>query len=242
MKYESIFIREIGDAEKPFEYAGTDDNGQVTLDAWDHGVGCSFVASALTVSHIKTGGEKTVYIKAQEIALSVYVTDSRVIFYCSNYDKGGGWIGGGVQSLVLNAISKAAARARTKGTVLVGHIRYEWLQSIGYFCKTGWLSQEQMRFIYNDSDETQWIIDLVLNKRDDSSAFAHDVLHRACKYRLVMKDEISDIERLFLESHSRTARIPVTDDPRHKFSIAHFPTHYKAPTAEFRRPPLDKSI
>jgi hypothetical protein len=34
--------------------------------------------------------------------------------------------------IVLNAVSKLRAAARSKGKVLVGHLRYGWLTSVGF--------------------------------------------------------------------------------------------------------------
>jgi hypothetical protein len=71
--------------------------------------------------------------------MSIYLIDSRIAFYCTNFDnfdRGGGWLGFGLRGFtvagIANAVGKAKARRRFAGKVMVSHIRYEWLNSVGF--------------------------------------------------------------------------------------------------------------
>jgi len=64
----------------------------------------------------------------------ITVTDRRVVWVDTRYDRGGGWSGFGGAGLVVatvaNAASKARARRRSAGKAAIGQIRYEWLLAI----------------------------------------------------------------------------------------------------------------
>lgn len=65
---------------------------------------------------------------------AVAVTNKRVVWACTGFDKGGGWVGFGVVGLTVattaNVMSKRAAKKRSEGKVLAGQARYEWLVSV----------------------------------------------------------------------------------------------------------------
>lgn len=98
-------------------------------------------------------GEQEVY--KQDLKAELYITNSRVAFACAHYDKGASvagetfWLGTGL-GLTTATVSKAYHKIRSRGTILAGHIRYEWLSSVGarpkflligsglrFCCKTG---------------------------------------------------------------------------------------------------------
>ena len=63
-----------------------------------------------------------------------------MIVYYVKYDKGGGWWGigtGAVIALGANMVSHALAAPRRKGTILTGHICYNWLRKVGGSPKNG---------------------------------------------------------------------------------------------------------
>ena len=84
----------------------------------------------------------------------MFVTDSRVALACEMYDKGGGWVGFGAGGLLVavtaNAVSKARAASRSRGKVLVGHVRYPWLKSVGASTQSGFGTSEAIRLEYSD--------------------------------------------------------------------------------------------
>ena len=87
-------------------------------------------------------------LELDDVAIDVLITDARVALACSKYEKGGGWTGFGLSSIVVatapNAGSKALAAHRRRGKMLVGQVRYPWLAAAGSSNKTGWLSEERL--------------------------------------------------------------------------------------------------
>ena len=46
--------------------------------------------------------------------------------------------------ITANAISKARAAIRSRGKMLVGQVRYPWIQTVGSSPKDGWASEEKL--------------------------------------------------------------------------------------------------
>lgn len=101
----------------------------IDFDAYDGPNVVRVVATAVCVMRVRDGGLKTL-TRLRDIKIDIYITDGRLALACVKYDKGGGWVGFGTGALVAvtaNAISKARAARRSRGKVLVGHIRYPWV-------------------------------------------------------------------------------------------------------------------
>lgn len=235
MEFKAVYISEIGNNEQPFAYAGTNDSGQLVEEEWDHGLQ-QVTATSVKLEHQQAGqGFYKRSLEVDNIKISLYVTDSRIALHCPKYDKGGGWGGGSLAAPVLNVASKLRAHARSKGKILLGQIRYEWLRAVGYYRRTGFLGIDQLLFGYYDSDKTAWKLTLTLKKDTDSEFLAHDILNRAAKYRLAMTDENDKDELEFFKDCSSGRRIEPAEDKK-KFSVINFPSSYEAPTGEGKRP------
>ena len=136
-------------------------------------------------------------IRADDVRARVYVTDCRVAVACTNYDKGGGWIGGPI-ALTLNLASRVRAARRRRGTTLVGHVRYPWVR--GVYARHGgrWRGSELLRLVVEgDSDVLH--LDLVLPRGADATAIAADVIRRAAQFRLDHDEHATDDQRAELE-------------------------------------------
>jgi hypothetical protein len=193
-------------------------------------------ATTIEICQKEPQGEKfTEVMRGEKIDITVFITDSRVALHCAKYDKGGGWVGDPLSSLVLNAGSKLLAARRRKGKVLLGQIRYEWLKAIGYSRKTGWLSSDTIRLFWTDTDEVNWYLDLTFPKNTDTEFMAHDILRRACRYRQEMTDEKDEVELKFYRDYLGGTRITPAEDSKN-LSFIRFPNHYFAPRGEKNRP------
>jgi hypothetical protein len=82
----------------------------------------------------------------RKIKIDLLVTDARFAPACSRYDKGGGWVGGASAMVVANAVSKARAAIRSRGKMLVGQVRYPWIQRVGSAPKKGFGNDEKLVF------------------------------------------------------------------------------------------------
>lgn len=89
----------------------------------------------LEVNEIPSGGRPRRVVRVRDIKAVVLVSECRVTVACSKFDKGGGWtpwtIGALPVALTANVISKRRAAGRRKGKMLVGHVPYRWVLSIG---------------------------------------------------------------------------------------------------------------
>jgi hypothetical protein len=141
------------------------------------------------------------------------VTDARIAFACSKYDKGSTWIGTpGALNLALNAASAASAAIRRHGKMLVGQIRYPYLGSIFGRRKKGLMGEEQIRVMTVTPDHELVRLDLVL-KGGNALTLAGEVVRRAARYNLSCgfveaPDTLEKLERL-----TRFAALP-DDSPK----------------------------
>ena len=75
--------------------------------------------------------QRTPLGEATDIKGALLLTDSRLVFACTDFRRGGGWRGYGTAGLLTaaaaNAISHAVARHGTRGYSLVGHVRHDWM-------------------------------------------------------------------------------------------------------------------
>jgi hypothetical protein len=133
MVFEILQARSCDDSPDPMYPLPSDRPNAVVLEQ-DDGAARQATATAVSVEVRKVGSSVTV-AKAENIKGTVTVTDSRVIFACTDFRRGGGWRGYGTAGILTavaaNAISHANAKRSTRGFSLVGHVRYEWLDAGG---------------------------------------------------------------------------------------------------------------
>lgn len=146
------------------------------------------------------GSARNRLLKAPDIRVRIDITDARVTFACSKYDKGGGWIGDPVSMLALNTGSKLLAAARRRGKMLVGQVRYPWIVAVYAQNKT-WKHAEVLRLRCKSGDEYIWV-DLEL-KGHDATVVAREIIHRAARFRLAHDPELSLEEQRELHELAR---------------------------------------
>lgn len=133
-----VCIREIGDTEAPYWAAASLDGIQLHLEPGEpllHVCHCYVSQISEKGTRIKPSPSQTLP-KAWEMgeAATVVITDRRIAFLTTQFDKGGGWSGFGVAGLAVavtaNAVSRSRAAKRSAGKVAIGQVRYEWLTAI----------------------------------------------------------------------------------------------------------------
>jgi hypothetical protein len=137
---------------------------------------------AASAVEFKAGGRAV--FKDRQVRIDLFVTDSRFALACSKYDKGGGWVGGPAVMLPANAVSKARAKLRSRGKMLVGQVRYPWIQRVGSSPKRGWGSEEKLIF-ETTAKGASTTLTLTLPKDTDAAQVAAEIARRAARYRLV---------------------------------------------------------
>ena len=236
MAHNPLVITEIGYNEQPFAYAGVDEQGFIVPEKWDRGLDNVVTATSYCVRYKSENDQSfTQMAHSTDIRLETYVTDSRVIFRCEKYDKGGGWYGG-PSALILNTGSKIMAAHRRKGKIMVGHVRYEWLNAVMFQHKLNWTLAESIKLLYSDNQRNTWVVELYFKKGIDAEFLANNILHRAAKYRLEMKDEKGAKEIEFFTHNAQSGAIAPAADPKRQYSSIVFPNHYFAPMGEDKRP------
>ena len=172
---------------------------------------------------LRIAGDKKSIIQLRDIRGKVTLTDGRITFACSKYDKGGGWFGG-FTAVALNAGSKALAARRRRGKMLVAHLRYPWINAVYAKNKSGFLSSEQLRIVFvNDGARMQ--LDLELPKEVDAAAVATELIRRTATFRLRHDPEMTREEREQLEALQNLEPLVDSKDSTEMAGRA-FPTHW----------------
>ncbi|VXC15237.1 conserved hypothetical protein [Arthrobacter sp. 9AX] len=181
MTYNPLAVTEPGEPES-FAYASIDASMRLIWDDLDGDIIGPIHASHAEVRQYDTArGEYRQQSTISDIRMDCYVTTARFAMICTNYDKGGGWVGGGA-ALLLNAGSKLLAAGRSRGRALAGHLRYPWLDSILFQPKDGLFGAETLRLAFH-SDGTPMYLQLTLDKTTDATALAHEIMQRTIAYR-----------------------------------------------------------
>jgi hypothetical protein len=147
----------------------------ISMDKYDGPDVVKIAATAVRVLQVGGAGLKTL-VRLRDVRIDVFITDGRLALACENYDKGGGWVGfGGAGVLVAvtaNTVSKIRAANRSRGKVLVGHVRYPWMKAVGASSKSGLASAEAIRLEYAEKlsgTVVRKLIELTLPRNTDST-------------------------------------------------------------------------
>lgn len=120
----TLAVRTIGDTQFPYWTAATLDGVELHLEPGE---------TLLHVAYCQVSqpGPKSWKL---ENPTTLVITDRRIVFLTTQFDKGGGWVGFGAAGLAIaltaNAVSKHRAAQRRAGKVAIGQVRHEWLTGI----------------------------------------------------------------------------------------------------------------
>src|SRR6478609_2958218 len=179
---------------------------------------------------MQTNGEKKPFMRVGDVSAQLYVTDCRLAFACSKFDKGGGWVGGATAMVVMNAGSKLLAARRRRGKMLVGHIRYPWIQSVFAQNHITLRHAEMLRIVVKLPGDASWTkVEFELPKDLDATALAAEIIRRSARFRLSHEPELSDEEKSHFAELASLDRI-VWDRESGKLAGRSFKTHW--PVAE----------
>jgi hypothetical protein len=204
----------------------------IALDDYDGANVVKIVATAVSVLQVASPSLKTL-VRLREVRIDVYITDGRLALACEKYDKGGGWVGFGGAGLLIavtaNTVSKVRAANRSRGKVLVGQVRYPWMQAVGASSKSGFGSNEAIRLEYSEKISgtvVRKLVELTLPKNIDATMVAQDITRRAAAFRLNYYPGMSADERSKFTALSQ-APARLQPEPR-KFAFQRMPTYYYA--------------
>jgi hypothetical protein len=159
--------------------------------------------SLIRVSEVTAGGSMRL-LEYKDVKARLYITDSRAVIACDNYDKGGTYLGlgdiGASVALAATAVSRLRARARRKGTLLTGQIRYQWLSEVRAAPRNGVLYPNRLRLVCSTHDDNEgrrpYVLELSLTDHVRSSLdVALEIIHRAAAFKLRWYDGMSEETR-----------------------------------------------
>ncbi len=202
----------------------------IALDAYDGPNVMRAVATAVSVMEVTGAGRKTL-VRLREVKIDVYITDGRLALACEKYDKGGGWsgfgAGGAAIAITANAVSKARAARRSRGKVLVGHIRYPWLKAVGASSKSGFATTEAIRLEFSQKlsgTAVRKLIELTLPRNIDATLVAEEIARRAAAFRLAYYTDMKPEARA---EFARLSQAPPRLQPEpKKFAFHQMPTFF----------------
>ncbi len=202
--------------------------------------------AAVFVGEVTGGGIRDV-LRLSDITAWVTITDSRVIFAASKWDKGSSYIGFGglgvAVALASTGVSKARAAARSRGKILAGQVRYPTLSFAGARQRDGRRGSDQIRLGFSRKLQgappaESYVLDLSLYYGSvNPMQAAEDIIRRCAAYRLAHYpgDDQANKARL---NGLLTAQIRAQPG---KFGIVQMPVYYYVGSRAAIPPGLDAS-
>jgi hypothetical protein len=232
MTYNVLAVCQNGEENYPL-FPTLNDDLLVMGEELDGGFGETIQVSKVIVRR-KVGNSYKNVTETNDISFQVWVTASRVIFYCKKFEKGGGWMGWGVGGLavaiVANSVSAAMAASRRKGKALVGNIRYPWVSSVMFAPRNGMGTENQVRIAYVDgTDDSRPECDVTfhIERHRDANRLARHIADRVIAYRYASGEEMEPEELAGFEAlrTSGLAAIPA----KGYLSSYKMPTSWRVP-------------
>lgn len=231
MSYQAIYLVEYGFREDPFRFANADDNGQIVTETCDGLHIRRYFADAIELYKRPDGADEFDEVLFYGgVPVELLVTDARVTIRIPDYEIA--HHRDDTMAALLKSGSEALPAYRREALTLMGMIRYEWISQISYARRVGYGTSETVRLYYRDEGRATWFLDIIFRKEADAEFIANEILHRACRYRMMMPDDKNDKELVFFRQYSGAYDIEPTDEPTRRMSTIRFPTQYPAPTGD----------
>ena len=227
-----LAVCENGEENFPI-YPTLNDDLLVMGEPLDGGFGETIQVSRVVVRR-KVGNNFKTVMETKDLSFQVWVTASRVIFYCKKFEKGGRWVGFGLGGLavavVANSVSAAIAANRRKGKALVGNIRYPWVSSVMFSPRSGFGSENDLRIAFVDGTEDSrpdCDITFSIERQRDANRLARHITDRVIAYRYASGEEIDadELGRFEALRSSGLAAVP----EKGRLSSYKFPSSWRVP-------------
>lgn len=236
-EYPFLFLANSAEPSHPYIFANINEDKTLCLEPEDGEV-LRIRMTGLSVS-MRKKGEKQFTKAISDPACGdyvLYVTDDRIAVINPKYnkDRSAGWIGIGDLSTMMIASALTYAERGIRAVLRqekahAGHIRYEWIVSIGYDHKVKFLDNETLRITYKDHQNTVWLVDLYVNTKDaDAETLANMILKKAARIRASMTDEKDQDSADFNADVLGGKKIIAKSDDPSKLSMISFPDFYFA--------------
>jgi hypothetical protein len=146
--------------------------------------------------------------------ISVYITDARVAFACTEYDKGGSFRVVGIPDVgdllvlpILTLGSKVLAARRRRGKALVGQVRYQWLKEI-CFKPPDWRGKSNLLVDALSKDGQHYAISLTLRSAVGADKISAEIVRRYAAYLLSLEPAWDDEQLESLRQLTELEHLP----------------------------------
>jgi hypothetical protein len=232
MTFNVLAVCENGEETFPL-YPVLNDEILVTGEALDGGFGQPIQVSRVIIRR-RVGNNYQTVMQTKDLSFQVWITASRVVFYCKKFEKGGGWVGWGLGGLavavVANSVSHAIAAKRRKGKALVGNLRYPWVSSVMFSPRTGFGTENDVRITFVDgTDDSRPECDITfsIERHNDANRVARHIVDRIIAYRYASREEMdADEQRRFEEL--RTSGLAAAPE-KGRLTSYKIPTSWRVP-------------
>ena len=235
MGYQAVYLVENGYREDPYRFVNLDPDGDVCFEPWDGRRIRRHMAHAAYLYRIDEDGDEIEMLHYAGVPVEFFITDSRIMIRIPDYTKSE--YDDETRAAVLRT-DRGAVPLSERRLTLAGMIRYEWISQISYQRKVSRSTEECVRLYYRDLAEARWYLDIIFSGNADAEYLANVILHRACRYRLVMTDDKTDKETYFFNRYLEEYDIEPAHNPRRYMAYIRFPTQDPAPGGDDVRPRL----
>lgn len=219
-----------------FKIPLTNAAGAIIEEPLDGGLKC-IVPCARYAVYRWENEDWTTYVVADSFS-ELYITNSRVIVRCERYNKNRsrqeGWWESNNISMLLDFGQFLRNNRERRGNSLIGHLRYEWVNVLGYKEESPF-ERGLIRFIISDSDATSVCLDAYPLRGIRVSFLADNLLRRIAHYRLSMTDQKSQEAISTLQDYA-TGNVKISEPEIKKISTIRIPGSYLFPQGHMHIP------
>ena len=227
MSFNILAVHEAGSDDNPLYPVPDEAADRVEREEQDGEGLPPFVTGELRVYEIPSGGTPKRVLRVEKVKAAVTVNRSRVTVACSKYEKGGGWtpwsLGAVPVALTANAVSKVRASRRRRGKMLVGHVRYPWLLSVGLRASSTSLGHDTLRLGTVDQTLGSFrglTLDISLPRQCSGVELAQRIARLAADYRL--SNEGQELDDAMRERLTKLKDAPLLQPMPRKFASYFF--------------------
>lgn len=217
MSFNLLAVREVGADEDQFYPAPGEQADSVRLRADDGEPSAPLPVNDITIREILPGVSPTRVLRVRDISAKLWTTDSRIVLACSRYDKGGGWRSWSAAAipvtLAANTVSKVRASRRRAGKMLVGHVPYRSLTSVGCKPRSTPLGHDVLRFGTVDPTLGTFrglLLDVELPRQHSATEVARQITEFVAGRRLDSGEDLDDGAREQLTGLRQPGPLPAT--------------------------------
>lgn len=238
-------VMSYGSQEDTNVYPSIDKHGVLVKEDLDGGELYNVPCAGFSVERKMDGEFKSILVSGSFSGMTI--TDSRIILRCERFNKGierdaGNAeliFGPAILSHLLDFFFSIKKMMATMKSELIGHLRYEWIASVGYFKPTSAMSRPYLRLVYFDDEKKCCYVDITLLSGVPVELVANECLKRVARYRLRMTDIHSSQNEKILRNCAEGRQTIQKDKNPENVSMFTLPDFYSFPNGSSNKPDSD---